>query len=274
MKVATMNIVIPVYQAIKQKVALLSKTLRFDKFKNKLGRKLALSIEDAVSCAVFWKKQNVKTKKSVYEILELARYCCYKTFVVAVNRRFKLALAALVFLLKLNRKSAHLVKHTDSTDIPVCLNKNARHHQTMKDYATWWNNGKGYYYGLKLHLSQDLNRLVLAVKFTTAKASDRETLLELNRDLNGLFIVDSGYVSEELQRRFYREGQRLLLTKPYKTMKKLATAFELWLYDTRMLVEINFRVLKEFLGLVTSLPKSATGYFANYTYALLAYLIA
>lgn len=269
-----MTTVIAVYEAIRQKVKLLSKTLRFDKFKKRLGRKLALTIEDSVSCALFWKKQNIKTKKSVYEILELARYCCYKTFVVSINRWFSLALVALAFLLKLNRRSAHLVKHTDTTDIPVCLPKNARAHQTMKDYATWWNTGKGYYFGLKLHLTSDLNRLLLAVKFTSASASDRETLLKLNQDLDGLFIADSGYVSEELQRRFFQEGKRMLLIKPYKTMKKLATAFELWLYGTRMLVEINFRILKEFLGLVTSLPRSATGYFANYTYALLAYLIA
>lgn len=269
-----MTATIPVYEAIRQKVKLLSKTLRFDKFKNKLGRKLALSIEDAVSAAVFWKKQNVKTKKSVYEILELERYCSYKTMVVSLNRWSDLALVAVALLLRMNRKSAHLVKHTDATDIPVCLNKNARYHKTMKDRATWWNSGKGYYYGLKLHLTSDLDRKVLAVRFTSANASDREIFLMLNRDLNGLFVADSGYVSESLQRQFYREGKRLLLSKPYKTMKKLATAFELWLYDTRMLVEINFRILKEFLGLITSLPRSVTGYLANYTYALLAYLTA
>lgn len=269
-----MNTVVHVYEVIKQKVVLLSKTLRFDKFKKKLGRKLALSIEDSISLALFWKKQNVKTKKSVYEIMELDRYCSYKTFVVSINRRLELALAAMALLLRMNRRRAHLVKHTDATDIPVCLAKNASHHQTMKDCASWWNSGKGYYYGLKLHLTSDLNRKVLAVKFTSANANDREILIELNRDLNGLFVADSGYVSAGLQRRFYREGQRLLITKPYKTMKKLATAFELWLYDTRMLVEINFRVLKGFLGLVASLPRSVTGYFANYTYALLAYLIA
>lgn len=265
---------IPVYETIRQKVKLLSKTLRFDKFVNKLGRKLALSIEDSVSLAIFWKKQNIKTKKSVYEILELDRYCSYKTLVVSISRCLELALAALVLLLNLNRQTAHLVKHTDSTDIAVCLNKNARYHKTMAAYATWWNSGKGYYYGLKLHLTSDLDRRVLAVKFTTATGSDRETFLHLNQDLDGLFIADSGYVSEQLARRFYREGKRVLVTKPYKTMKKLATAFELWLYGTRMLVEINFRILKEFLGLVTSLPRSVTGYCANYTYALLAYLIA
>jgi hypothetical protein len=252
---------------------LLSKTLRIDKLTKKLGRKLALSIEDSVSIAVFWKKQNIKTKKSVYEILGLDRYCSYKTLVVSINRFFALALAVMVFLLRIKRRNAHLIKHTDTTDIPVCLPKNARGHKTMRDWASWWNTGKGYYYGLKLHLTSDLGRKVLAVKFTTAAASDRDTFLVLNKDLNGLFVADSGYVSAELEKRFYREGKRILLTKPYKTMKKLATAFELWLYDTRMLVEINFRILKEFLGLVTSLPRSVTGYLANYTYALLAYLI-
>jgi hypothetical protein len=265
---------IQVYEIIRQKVKLLSKILRFDKLKKKLGRKLALAIEDAISAAVFWKKQNIKTKKSVFEILELERYCSYKTFVVSVNRCLQLALLASTLLLRLNWGNAHLVKHTDATDIPVCLNKNGGRHKTMQSQASWSNNGKGYYYGLKLHLTSDLNRKVLAVKFTTANASDREVLLSLNRNLNGLFIADSGYVSEELRKRFYREGKRMLIAKPYKTMKKLATAFELWLYDTRMLVEINFRILKEFLGLVTSLPRSVTGYLANYTYALLAYLIA
>src|SRR3972149_1304753 len=142
---------IQVFESIRQKVALLSKTLRFDKLTKKLGRKLALSIEDAVSIAVFWKKQTIKTKKSVYEILGLDRYCSYKTLVVSINRCYELALATLVFLLRINRRNAHLVKHTDTTDIPVCLNKNARSHKTMKDCASWWNSGQGYYYGLKLH---------------------------------------------------------------------------------------------------------------------------
>ena len=266
--------VIQVFELIKQKVGLLSKLLRFDRLKKNLGRKLALSIEDAVSCAVFWKKQNIKTKKSVYEILGLDRYCSYKTFVASINRCFALAVKALIFLLGLNRKSAHLVKHTDTTDLPVCLLKNVDHHQTMAGIASLSKTHKGWYYGLKLHLTSDLNRNVLAVKFSTAKASDREIFLSLNQELDGLFVADSGYVSAELQKRFYREGRRLLLTKPYKTMKKLATAFELWLYDTRMLVEINFRILKEFLGLITSLPRSVIGYLANYTYALLAYLLA
>ena len=53
---------IQVYERIKQKVVTFSKFLRFDKFKKKVGRKLALPLEDSISLALFWKKQGVKTK--------------------------------------------------------------------------------------------------------------------------------------------------------------------------------------------------------------------
>jgi len=56
-------------------------------------------------------------------------------------------------------------------------------------------------------------------------------------------------------------------------MKKLVTEFQDKLYKVRSRVEINFRILKQFCGFVTSLPKSADGYLANYIYSLLAYQI-
>jgi len=263
---------IQVYDRIRQTVVFLSKQLRFSKLVNKLGRRLALSVEDSISCALFWKKQNIETKKSVYEILRPP--CSYKTLVVSINRWLRLALAALVLILKHNRKFAHRIKHTDSTDIPVCRNKNVGHHRTMRQFASWSNNGQGYYYGLKLHLTADLEEKMLAVKFTSANVDDRKVCMPLNDGLDGIFVTDSGYVSAELEKSFFVEGKRYILAKPKKNMRKLATAFDTWVYGTRMLIEINFRNLKLFYGLLSSLPRSVAGYLANYTYALLAYLIA
>ena len=264
--------VIPAYESIKQQVVSISKSLRFGKFTNRLGRKLALSIEDAVSLALFKQRQGIETKKSIYQIFRPT--CSYKTLVVSLNRWFHLALAVVALLLKRNRQSPHLIKHTDSTDIPVCLPKNARHHKTMREYAAWGHNGKGSFYGLKLHLTADLNRHILAVKFSSGNTDDRAMTLPLNRDLNGIFVADAGYVSAELEKSFYREGQRIILIKPKKNMRKLATAFDTWAYGTRMAIEIPFRNLKLFYGLLTSLPRSVAGYLANYTYSLLAYLLA
>ena len=190
-----------------------------------------------------------------------------------MNRRALLALFVLMQILRANRLNAHIVKHTDSTDIPVCLNKNAKSHKTMQGLAAWGHSGKGFMYGLKLHLTSDLNRQLLAIRFSPANTHGTKVFLKLNQDLDGIFVADAEYVSEKLQKDFYREHKRILFARPRKNMKKLITAFQYHLYNTRMLIELNFRNLKMFYGLVTSLPRSINGYLANYFYSILAYAL-
>jgi hypothetical protein len=234
------------------------------------GRKLALPIIEVLSLSLFWHLQGIITKKSVYDLLSLESFCSYKTFVVNVNRLAPIALQIVGLVLKHNRQFAHIIKHTDATDIPVCLMKNVDRHKTMRDLASLSKSSKGWYYGMKLHLTADFKGKMLALKITSADDSDRQTAKEMNKDLWGVIILDSGYVKTELQDEMNVEGKRLWLVKPYKTMKKLATVLENLLYDTRMMVETNFRNLKLFLGLVSSMPRSITGYLANYVYAILA----
>ncbi len=45
--------------------------------------------------------------------------------------------------------------------------------------------------------------------------------------------------------------------------------FSLWFQ-----IEFDFRDLKLFHGLVTSLPRSVNGYLANYIFALLSFVVA
>ena len=113
----------------------------------------------------------------------------------------------------------------------------------------------------------------LALKFTPDNTDDRTPALDLARDLAGIFVADAGYVSEPLERAFFREGKRLLLIAPRVNMRKLATRFQGALLKTRMLVERSFRCLKMFHGFVSSLPRSIDGYFSNYASSLLAYVL-
>lgn len=239
---------------------------------NHKGRKLAISKLDAISMFIFKQSQHIKTKKSIHRIFEPD--CSYKTLVISLNRAAKLALNLLGILLMTNRLGSHPVKHTDTTDIPVCLNKNAKRHQTMKQLASWGHSGKGWFYGLKLHLTSDLKRRILAVKFTAGNVSDRSVFLTLNKHLKGIFVADAGYVSTKLAQEFYDTTGNILITKTRKNMKRVMTRLEQILYGTRMLIELNFRNLKEFFGLITSLPRSVNGYLANYIHSLLAYVIA
>ncbi len=262
------------FDKIKQKVSFFSKQLNFDKYKKITGRKLAIPLENILTLALYKQQQNIATKKSIFNDFKNQLKCSYKTLVVNLNRWYFLALIVFVLLLKINRSNAHLIKHIDSTDLPVCLFKNAYSHQTMKDVSGYGKCSKGLFYGLKMHIISDLKRKILSVKFTGGSVDERSVVIEMTGDMTGIFIADAGYVSAKLQQEFYQENKRIFLAKPRSNMKKLMTKFEDVLYQTRMLVEINFRILKIFYGLLTSLPRSKDGYFANYIYALLAYQIA
>ncbi len=259
------------YEKIKTVVSFFSRHLKFDKFKNITGRKLALSIEDILSLSLFKQKNQIVTKKSVYEIFK--PNCSYKTMVVNMNRFAPMAAIIFALIMKISRACSHPIKHIDSTDIPVCLFKNANNHKTMKGLAQFGHSSKGIFFGLKMHIIADLKRRILRVIFTSGNVDDREMVIPLSKDLIGIFLADAGYISKKLAQEFYQENRRILIAKPRANMKKLMTKFQEFLYGTRMLIELNFRSLKLFYGLITSLPRSVDGYLANYIYSLLAYQI-
>lgn len=267
-----MKIVIPLYNRIKQKVWFLYTKLKLAQREYRKGRKLAIPVYEVIALSLFKQREGIETKKAVYEICEPD--CSYKTLVVNMNRFSRLAAVILAFIVSANRRSAHPLKHTDSTDIPVSSNKNARYHKTMADLARWGRTGRGWFYGLKLHITTDLKRHLLSLRFSAGNVHDATVFMKLNKGLYGIFVADAAYVSEKLQREFYEENRRILFTASRKNMRLLMTDWQDWLLKTRMTVEANFRSLKQFYGLITNLPRSVNGYLANYIYSLLAYVIA
>jgi hypothetical protein len=262
-----------VYNELKQKVTFLYKKLKLIKYEKTKGRKLKIGIIDTVTLALYKQASTRSTKKSLWNDYKDILKCSYKTLVVNLNRFFLLAMVILLQILRSNKNHAHIIKHTDSTDIPVCLNKNAGYHKTMSALASWGHSGKGLYYGLRLHLTSDLLRRILSFSFTPANSGERKQFLKLNKDLEGIFIADAGYTSKELEKEFYIEYRRILFAKPRRNMKKMMTKFQQRLYDTRMIIELNFRNLKMLFGLITSFPRSVDGYIANYIYSILAYAL-
>jgi hypothetical protein len=63
----------------------------------------------------------------------------------------------------------------------------------------------------------------------------------------------------------------LLLTPLRKNMKGLASLEQTQHFSRRSIIETGFSVLKDRLGLVTSLPRSLDGYLSHYVLVLLAY---
>jgi hypothetical protein len=261
---------IAIFNDILTKVSFFSKQLNL-KLTQSTGRPLAIKAEEVMSLGIFKQQNGIPTKKSIWRIFNLK--CSYKTLVVNLNKLNMYTLLILKSILLWNQKHAHIVKHTDSTDIPVCLNRNVKHHRTMREYAHRGHLGKGFFYGLKMSITTDLKRQLLAFSFAPGNGNDRETFRKMNKDLRGIFLADAGYLSKDLEREFFIEGQRILFTMTQARYRKVITDWQKRLYDTRMQIELSFRNLKLFNGLLTSLPRSVGGYFGNYIYALLAFVL-
>ena len=115
---------------------------------------------------------------------------------------------------------------------------------------------------------------MLALRFTKPGENDREIFRSINQDIYGIIVADAGYVSEPLEKDMSMARKRWILIRPYKTMKKLMTKWQEQWYKGRFRIEFDFRDLKLFHGLVTSLPRSVSGYLANYLHALLSFVVA
>lgn len=238
------------------------------------GRPKKISDRDALTFALYQHASTRATKKSVYEDFKGTLSCSYKTFVVSVNRAALLCLRMLVHIMAHNKQDSHLVKYTDATDIPVCLKKNMDGHKTMQGLAGLGRSTKGWFYGLKMTLTRDHDGRMLALRFTKPGNNDRDIFRDINRDIHGIIVADAGYVSAQLEKDMYLEKKRWILIRPYKTMKKLMTKWQEALYKGRFRIEFDFRDLKLFHGLVTNLPRSVSGYLANYLHALLSFVVA
>jgi hypothetical protein len=261
-----------VFQKIRETVVFLYKQLKLKNCEKATGRPRVLQNQDVIALALYKNQQGIPSKKQVYNDFKLR--CTYKTFNESINRLLPVIMRILVAIISLNRKNAHLIKYTDSTEIAVCLNKNAKYHRTMKVMSAWGRGSKGFYYGLKLHVTTDYDGRLLSLRFSSANMDDRKMFMKLNDKMNGLFVADAGYISQKLADEFYQEGKRLLMAKPKANMKKIAALWQHLLYNTRARVETLFNNTKKFRGLVSSLSRSIDGYLCNYVCALLAEVIA
>ena len=268
------NMIPMIYSKLKQIVTHISTCTKLFNETQKSGQPKKINNIDAVSLALYQHQSTRSTKKSVYEDFKDVLKCSYKTLVVSMNKVATICLQLIFILMNFNKQHSHLIKYTDATDIPVCLKKNADDHKTMKELSGFGRSTKGWFYGLKMTMTRDYDGRLLALRFTKPTANDRDIFRDINHDIFGIIGADAGYVSKQLENDMSIENKRLLLIRPYKNMKKLMTQWQLSIYQGRFRIEFDFRSLKMFHGLVTSLPRSVNGYLANYIHALTSFVLA
>jgi len=242
------------------------------------GRKPTLSLSEIATISLIKSEYGIRNLKGLYKLLK-SRFNrefnlpVYKNFVSLMNKDAKLLLVLINTLLQFNQRKAGIIKIIDSTPLPVCKNIRINRHKTCKKIATRGRSSFGWFYGLKLHAVTDLFGNLLMIKFTTAKTGDRKILdFFLDKLHSSIILADAGYASKELERKAAKKGH-FLLTCVKRNAKKLTTFLDICLLNLRPRIESVFSVLKERLGLVTSLPRSIDGYLAHYIHVIFGYLM-
>lgn len=242
------------------------------------GRKTSLSISEVATISLIKSEYGIRTWKGVYNLLKNKysndfKLPSYKNFVLLMNSRAKVILVLINILLQINRKHAGIIKIVDSTPIPVCKNMRIQRHKTMRRLATPSKSSLGWFYGLKLHALSDLAGNLLMIRFTTGRIDDRVVLdAFLEKLYNSIIIGDAGYCSKPSQKKA-RKNNNILLTCVRNNMKKLSSFLDICLLNLRPRIETLFSILKERLGLVTSLPRSTDGYLAHYIHVIFGFYL-
>lgn len=216
-----------------------------------------------------------KTLKDLHRFASLYHgrdFCmpAYSTFVAHCHRTLP---AALTLLKQLLADTAP-VRIMDATMLPVCRLARADHHKVAKNLAQFGKNWQGWHYGFKLHASVDLEGKLAGIGLTPANVHDAQMEhLLLNKHCR-VAVGDTLYGARVMRERMWRRYGTIIIAPLHpKQKKKIAALWQIKLLDHRSKIESVFDYLKEHLHLVSSFPRSISGYLVHYVRILLGYQI-
>lgn len=242
---------------------------------SKGGRPSKLTDSELITI-VIWNTLTVKQKllKDIHAWIkmeygnEFPHIPCYENFVKHIHRSLPLLIWSLNELLD----SEAPLRIMDSTMLPVCKLVRAHSHKVTKGIAAFGKNHQGWHYGFKLHTSINHKGQLSGLVFTPAKEADSQQMPKLLNKYTKIAVGDGGYTAKVMQRFIWETYGTVIISPPHPTQKKkIMTHWQHKLLTFRPKIESVFDYLKEHLHLVSSFPRSATGYLVHYIRILLGY---
>jgi hypothetical protein len=244
---------------------------------NRKGRKKQLSISEVITLNIIRFLNHQFDLKSFHKTAffylrkDFPGLPNYENFLKATNKSFPFLLLLVQFLLSMNRETKPIIFAGDSTPLPVCHNKRIGRHKVAKKYANRGKTTKGWFYGFKLHGIVDMNGNFLNICVTSGNVDDRIPLDNLFLGLQGVGLFDAGYVMNQKIIDDFIRKKIFIFSSARNNMKKVMTKKQHNILKKREIVETAWDVLKDRLGIVTSLARSMLGLIRHYFYAILAY---
>lgn len=238
------------------------------------GRPAKLHSNEVVALLIF--SSLVAPQRTLTGIYTWAQAHYYRRFCIPAYsswmRKCKLALPDMVIILNQLLVADSPLRFVDSTMLPVCKLVRADRHRVAKGIAAFGKNHQGWHYGFKLHAACNPKGQLCAIHFTPASESDSQQLPKLVNDATAVAVGDGGYTASVMRQKLWREHRAHILSPPhFKQTKKVLATWQKLLLEARPKIECTFDYLKEHLFLVSSFPRSVTGYFVHYIRILLSY---
>ena len=189
----------------------------------------------------------------------------YQNFVAAVHR----LLPQMGWLLQSLLAHDTALRFCDSTMLPVCRNVRVERHKVAKAVAAWGKNHQGWWYGFKLHAAVNHQGELAALCFTPANEYDAQHIEQLVNRATRVVVGDSHYAAKPMVKRLWKRHGIVVVANNRK--RAVMTDWQRFLLNLRPKVEAAFGRLKDHGHLVTSLPRSISGYFVHYLRVLLGY---
>lgn len=206
----------------------------------------------------------------LYHARDVRSLPTYGAFVVQCHR----VLPKLITLVSLTLQSSASLRFTDSTMLPVCKNHRALRHKVAKAVAAWGKNHQGYHFGFKLHAAINGDNRLVALVFTPADRYDGQLLEHLVNAATKVVVGDSHYGDKIARKKVWQRYGTMVVAPPhYKQRKQLMANWQQFLLSLRAKIECTFDRLKEHCGLVSSFPRSVTGYFVHYLRVIVGYQV-
>ncbi len=161
----------------------------------------------------------------------------------------------------------------DSTMIEVCKIQRADSHKVAKGKAQFGKNWQGWHYGFKLHATITLDGVLSSIHFTGANEYDAQLLPHLINKQK-IVVGDTLYGARVMRKHIWETYGTVIISPPFpKQNKKITTPWQNVLLNMRSKIESVFDYLKNHLHLVSSFPRSMSGYLIHYLRVLVSYQI-
>lgn len=242
----------------------------------KLGRPRALSDTEIVTIFIWnilFLKQ--KTWKDLHQFLclyhaqDFPTLPKYNAFLTHCHRAISVSFRLLHALLVTDAP----LKFMDATMLPVCTHKRADSHKVARNVANFGKNWQGWHFGFKLHASVTRDGRLCALAFTQASAHEKNLVPQLLKGQTKIAVGDASYGGQTVRATLWNTRDIFILAPAFPKQTLLMTGWQTALLRARSCIESVFDYVKQHLHLVTSFPRSVTGYFAHYLMVLLGYQV-